>query len=192
MNKRRPLAFPVEWGGTGGGGGPVVGDEGSGTWIGLEAIRASFHALDRGHKAAFLQEAQSFWGVASLGELIAKVNGRPRPDFAELTAVVARCAEDGDALAQGVLERAGEELGEQVGKMLACGCAPGDGSRVAFTGSVLEKIPRVLHSMEEHLRVLTPNVNVMPSAVEPLEGALWRARRAIETKEPGGRGDTLR
>jgi len=164
-----------------GGWGPVLGDEGSGMWIGLEAIRACLRARDRGVETCLLRDIQQAWQLEELGALVAKANLRERPDFASLTTVVANCAEDGDALAQGVLERAGEELATQVSlvisKMRAAGCAGADASRVAFTGSVLGRIPRVLRAMDEQLRAAWPEINVDANAVQPLEGALWRARR---------------
>ena len=113
----------------------------------------------------------AFWEVGNLGELVAKGNQRLRPEFAELTRVVAACAERGDVLAVSVLERAGEE-------MTAAGCEASDCLQVAFTGSVLGEIARVRRSMEGHLRALTPEIAIAEKAVEPLEGALWRARRA--------------
>lgn len=164
-----------------GGWGPVLGDEGSGTWIGLEAIRASLRARDRGVETCLLREIQHQWQLEDLGSLVAKANLRQRPDFAGLARVVAVCADQGDALAEGVLDHAGEELATQVSlvisKMRAAGCAEADGQRVAFTGSVLGKIPRVLRAMEEHLLTSWPEIAVDRSAVQPLEGALWRARR---------------
>ena len=164
-----------------GGWGPVLGDEGSGTWIGLEAIRACLRALDRGVETCLLHEIQEAWQLDDLTSLVAKANRRERPDFALLTTVVANCAENGDALAQGVLERAGEELATQVNlvisKMRAAGCGTEDASRVAFTGSVLNKIPLVLRAMDQHLRSAWPEITVDTSAVQPLEGALWRARQ---------------
>lgn len=166
---------------TAGGWGPVLGDEGSGSWIGLEAIRAGLRARDRGIETCLLREIQHAWHLEDLGSLVARANLRERPDFASLTTVVVECAEAGDALAQGVLTRAGEELATQVSlvisKMRAAGCASEDGSRVAFTGSVLGRIPRVLRSMDEHLRAAWPEIAIDAAAVQPLEGALWRARR---------------
>jgi N-acetylglucosamine kinase-like BadF-type ATPase len=164
----------------------MLGDEGSGHWIGLEALRAGLRALDRDVETCLLREILGFWELgeldAGLGLLVAKANHRSRPDFAELAGVVASCAEGGDALAISVLERAGEELAGQVrlvmSKMKAAGCEAGDVSRVAFTGSVLERIARVRRSMEEHLRIAMPEVEMGQSAAEPLEGALWRARKA--------------
>lgn len=163
-----------------GGWGPVLGDEGSGNWIGLEAIRAGLRGKDRGIETCLLREIEQTWGVKDLGELVAMANRRERPEFAALAEVVAQCAENGDALAQGVLERAGEELADQVSlvisKMRAAGCEPAASMRIAFTGSVLGKISRVLRSMEEHLRAVAPEILVDESAVQSLDGALWRAR----------------
>lgn len=163
-----------------GGWGPVLGDEGSGTWIGLEAIRASLRARDRGVETCLLREIQHKWQLDDLASLVARANLRERPDFAQLAGVVANCADEGDALAQGVLDRAGEELATQVSlvisKMRAAGCTDADGQRVAFAGSVLGKIPRVQRAMEEHLRAGWPEIRVDAVAVQPLEGALWRAR----------------
>lgn len=163
-----------------GGRGPMLGDEGSGHWIGVEAIKAALRAEDRGVESCMLKDIEGHWGLQSLGELVAYANRRTRVEFAELTMVVAACAEGGDALAASVLERAGKELAEQVSlvasKMHQAGCAAGDALHVAFTGSVLEKIPRVRRGMEEALRVAMPGVEVWTEAVEPLDGALWRCR----------------
>jgi N-acetylglucosamine kinase-like BadF-type ATPase len=166
---------------TAGGWGPVLGDEGSGSWIGLEAIRAGLRARDRGIETCLLREIQQTWQLDDLPSLVAKANLRERPDFASLTTVVANCADEGDALAQGVLNHAGEELAMQVSlvisKMRAAGCAPHEVARIAFTGSVLGRIPRVLRAMDEHLRAAWPGIAIDDAAVQPLEGALWRARR---------------
>ena len=163
-----------------GGWGPMLGDEGSGHWIGVEAIKAALRAEDRGASTCMLKDIESHWGLHSQGELVAYANRRTRVEFAELTAVVAACAEKGDALAGSVLERAGQELAEQVSlvasKMHQAGCCASDRLHVAFTGSVLEKIPQVRRSMEEALRAAMPEVLVAQGAVEPLEGALWRSR----------------
>jgi N-acetylglucosamine kinase-like BadF-type ATPase len=164
-----------------GGWGPLLGDEGSGYWIGLEALRAGLRAQDRGIDTCLLREIMAFWNLHDLGELVAKGNQRPRPNFAELTKVVASCAERGDSLAVSMLERAGEELAAQVrlvmSKMSAADCEPTDLVHLAFTGSVLGEIARVRLSMEAYLRVTMPDLEIASNPVEPLDGALWRARR---------------
>jgi N-acetylglucosamine kinase-like BadF-type ATPase len=164
-----------------GGWGPMIGDEGSGTWIGQQAIRAALHSRDRDIDTCLLPEIEKFWGVEDIGALVAKANQRPRPDYAELTPVVVKCAAEGDALAEGVLRRAGEELADQVTlavtKMHHAGCPSGEIHRIDFTGSVLGMIPQVRQAMKEQLAETLPGVAVSETAVEPLEGALWKVRQ---------------
>ncbi len=205
-----------------GGWGPVLGDEGSGTWIGLEAVRAALRAQDRelycdprlaslgdlndcadgthsgsgSRSSTLLRAIERQWALDSLGELVAYANqrggnGHSAPDFATLAPVVARCAEQGDALAGDVLRRAGEELAALVAlvcKKIAAHQA-GSPSRtdaltcqdstisVAFTGGVLAHIERVRTAMTARLADTLPAARVRQAPVDALDGALWRARR---------------
>lgn len=162
-----------------GGWGPAISDEGSGFWIGQEALRAAFWAKDRDIASTLLPEIGQLWGANSIGEIVEMANARPGPDFPALTPIVARCAEDGDEMAIAVLERAGVELAEQVAlvalKMKESGVGSVD---AAYTGSVLEHIALVRSSMIEALKTSSPEVTVIDGAVDALEGALWRAREA--------------
>ncbi len=162
-----------------GGWGPVVGDEGGGYWIGMQAMRAAFQARDRGVATPLLEEAQKAWNLESLGQLVAKVNHHDRADFSELTETVVQCAARGDSVAISVLERAGKELAKQVAlvisKMHVVRCAPEDAERVAFTGSVLGKVETVQRAFEQHMGVLAAKSRLATAPVEPLEGALWKA-----------------
>jgi len=161
-----------------GGWGPALGDEGSGHWIGQEALRAGFWAKDRDVATTLLSDIGDYWEISSLGELVERANLQPGPDFAALTPVVVQCAEQGDELAIAVLERAGAELAEQVAlvalKMKESG---GDGTvDVAYSGSVIEHISLVRNAMTATLKDSSPEVKVMEQTTDPLEGALWRAR----------------
>jgi len=176
-----------------GGWGPVLGDEGSGTWIGLEAIRTALRTHDGmplgDSSTSLLREIERHWKLNSLGELVAYGNqrgdcGHAAPDFASLAPVVARCADAGDSLAVEVLTRAGEQLAELVASVFrkmsaapAATPAEPDAIGVAFTGSVLTRINQVRATMTARLAVLLPAASVRQSSVDPLEGALWRARR---------------
>ncbi len=162
-----------------GGWGPALADEGSGYWIGQESLRAGFWAHDRGVATTLLTEIGEFWNTRTLGEIVEKANLRPGPDFAALAPIVVRCAQQGDELAAAVLERAGAELAEQIAlvalKMTESG---GDEAvQVAHTGSVLEHIALVRSSMIAALHHSSPALTVIEAPADPLEGALWRARR---------------
>ena len=163
-----------------GGWGPALGDEGSGGWIGQEALRACFWARDRDIASTMLAGIAELWGANSLGEIVEMANARPGPDFPALAPIVARCADAGDELATAVLERAGVELAEQIALVALKMKESGRKSKIqaAYTGSVLEHNALVRASMIAALKTSSPDVKVIEGAVDSLEGALWRAREA--------------
>ena len=177
---------------TAGGWGPAIGDEGSGYWIGREAVRKIFRAYDEGVPTMLLEGISRAWGAANLGEVVGRANSRPGPDFAALVPVVVECADAGDVLAERLLSKAGNELGKQVAMVWAKMREACRGqSQVAFTGSVIGKIERVRARMRERLAEECPGLVVLEPAVNAVEGALWRARQAGEQSygEPGGSGE---
>jgi N-acetylglucosamine kinase-like BadF-type ATPase len=163
-----------------GGWGPAIGDEGSGFWIGQEALRSGFWAKDRNVPTSLLAEIGNLWGAKSLGEIVEMANARPGPDLPALAPLVVRCADAGDELAAAVLERAGVELAEQVTLVALKMKQSGSKRKVeaAYTGSVLEHISLVRSSLIAALKKLSPAVRIRDGAIDPLEGALWRTREA--------------
>jgi glucosamine kinase len=163
-----------------GGWGPALSDEGSGFWIGQEALRVGFWAKDRNIASTLLPEIGQLWSANSIGEIVEMANARPAPDFPALAPIVTRCADAGDEMAMAVLERAGVELAEQVALVALKMEESGRNGSIdaAYTGSVLEHIALVRSSMIEALKTSSPDVQVIEGAVDSLEGALWRAREA--------------
>jgi N-acetylglucosamine kinase-like BadF-type ATPase len=162
-----------------GGWGPMLADEGSGYWIGLQALRAALRAYDRGASPRVLDAITAQWKIDTLDQLVEMAHAQPPPDFAALTRVVVQEAGAGDELAQSVLRAAGKTLAADAALALdKLRAVDGDAPmRLAFTGSVLEHIALVRTTMLEELERLRPGVDVLPHAVDPVEGALWRARR---------------
>jgi glucosamine kinase len=162
-----------------GGWGPAIGDEGSGFWIGQEALRAAFWAKDRGIPTSLLTAIGDLWNAKSAGEIVEMANARSGPDLPALAPLVARCAEAGDELAAAVLERAGVELAEQVALVALKMQESGRNHKLeaAYTGSILEHISLVRSAMIAFLESSSPDVKVIDGAVDSLDGALWRARQ---------------
>ena len=165
---------------TAGGWGPALADQGSGHKIGHHALRAMFLALDEGRESQLLPAVMEFWQLGSLDELIGFANQIPSPDFSQLTPLVLRCADADDEIAQSVFQKEGEDLGYLVRLMMRRLCAvspdPSWTPQLAFTGSIIEKIGRLRESLIAAVQAEFPAVDVMEGAVDPLEGALWRAR----------------
>src|SRR5450631_3922028 len=164
-----------------GGWGPALGDEGSGYWIGHTALKAAFRAYDWGEPTVLLAKVMSFWGQPNLGEVVAYANKIPAPDFSRLTPLVVECAEAGDAVCTQTLLDAGRSLADFATlayRKVRAAEPDGPVPAFAFTGSVLANIPMVLDQMTESIRQALPNASIAREAVDPLEGALWRARHA--------------
>jgi glucosamine kinase len=160
-----------------GGFGPVISDEGSGTWIGKRAVRT---VAQSGESTGALAIAVlSAWNCHSAPELVSRANSVPVPDFAALFPLVVQACEQRDAPACELLEDAGRELAS-----LASGVIrklwPRDIEtvQVGVAGGVLQHSQHVRRSFTNALRMAQPNIKVNQRAAEPAAGALAIARRA--------------
>ncbi len=165
-----------------GGWGPAFGDQASGHWIGLQALRFACRARDFGQPTQILDRVIRYWSASSLEEAVNIGSRTPPPDFSQLAPLVVECAEQGDAVALQVLELGGRLLGEDaveafrhVRHLDPDAPLPG----IAFTGSILEKVGYVRQSMIDTIRFSLPSAHILPDAVDPIQGALWRARQAV-------------
>jgi len=157
-----------------------LGDEGSGYWIGVHAIRRALHAYDREQPTRILERVGEIWETPNLEELVNLGDSTPGPDFAALAPVVNELAEAGDAVAVGVLKQAAADLVEFVllvreklrRKHQIAGEVP-----VAWTGGVVAKMPMVREAFFAGLKAAAPLMPVGTEEVVAIEGAIWRAQR---------------
>jgi len=165
---------------TSGGWGPALADQGSGHRIGLEALRATFLAIDEGRSTQLLDAVLKHWQLSSLASLIEYGNALPAPDFSTLAQIVLTCAEQGDAIAMSVLRQEGEGLGYLVRLLLRRLAKDGERSpEIAFTGSILENIRPVREALIHAVHAEFPSVRALDGIIDPIQGALWRARKAL-------------
>ena len=160
-----------------------LGDEGSGYWIGLHAVRRALHAYDREEPTQVLEKVGEIWGTPSLEDLVNLGDSTPGPDFAALAPAISELALTGDPVAVAVLKQAAADLVEFVllvrtklrRKHKIEGEVP-----VAWTGGVIEHMPLVREAFFAGLQAAAPEMPVGQEAAVPLEGALWRAQRLAE------------
>jgi N-acetylglucosamine kinase-like BadF-type ATPase len=165
---------------TAGGYSSILGDQGSGYWIGLHAIRQALQAFDRGERTAILDCVGAAWGTRTFEELVSRGNEVPGPDFAALAPVINTLAEESDPVAVNILHQAAADLAEfilLVRHKLRARHGLLEEVPAAFTGSVLEKMPIVRNRLAELLTQSAPEMQFRQEAVVAVEGALWRAQR---------------
>jgi glucosamine kinase len=163
-----------------GGWGPALADQGSGHLIGLESLRAIFLAKDEERETLLLPAVLDFWQLSSLHHLVEYANAIPAPDFSTLTGVVLNCAEQGDEIASALLRKQGEDLAYLVRlvirRLRRASTEPGWTPPIAYTGSILENIPPVRDALMAAVQREFPTVQAPKKGVDPIDGALWRAR----------------
>lgn len=160
-----------------------LGDEGSGYWIGLHAIRRALRAYDCEEPTDVLRRVGEIWGTPSVEELVNLGDSTPGPDFAALAPAINDLAEAGDPIAAGVLKQAAADLVDFVLLVRAklrrkhsfAGEVP-----VAWTGSVIEKMAMVREAFFAGLRAAAPGMPIQQEAVVALDGAVWRAKKLAE------------
>jgi N-acetylglucosamine kinase-like BadF-type ATPase len=161
-----------------GGWGFAVSDEGSGHWIGRRAICAILSARDQSRETALTAMVLQAWKLTSIDELVQKANSTPAPDFPRLFPIVLRAAE-ADSIARDLLSDAAAKLAE-LAAIVVRRLAPHAATAVlpvAVTGSVFRQSPDVRQVFYNTLQTSFPGIDVRQDPVDPVAGALARARR---------------
>lgn len=158
-----------------GGWGFAISDEGSGHWIGREAVRMALRARDEGEDAPLLKSAMSLFGAGTPEQLILIANAAP--DFSALLPAVLTAADAGDLLARQVLQHAGTELARVTVIVLRRLFREHEQAPVAMVGGVFRNSALVRQVFYNQINADVDTADVMPTVVEPVQGALIRTRR---------------
>jgi len=155
-----------------GGWGWLLGDEGSGFWVGREAVARALKALGgQGEETALVGALEAYLGVGgSEGLLDWAYSGRGPREFASLVPLVRRVARRGDSVAQTILAEAGgwlASLAVDVVRRLGLegGCA------IYPCGGVLEEGGLPAESFSQQLKTRLPRCSVLPPRFEPAVGS---------------------
>jgi len=161
-----------------GGWGFAISDEGSGHWIGRQAITELLRARDQGRETALIAAILESWKLDSLDALIRHANATPPPEFPRLFPIVTRAAAQGDSVARQLLARAGSELAELAAIVLRRVAPTPPHVPVAMTGSVFRQSEDVRQVFYNQLEASFPGIKLLDGLVDPVLGALALARAA--------------
>lgn len=157
--------------------GHVLGDLGSGSWIGTAGLQAALAAHDGrpGGSPTLLAALRERWGAPE--ELPRKIY--TRNDRAGVLAAfakdVAGAAHDGDAVAAGIWTRAGSLLADNLAAALASGVPP----VATYTGGLFDAGPLLLEPLAERFRAIRPDAELRAPLGGSLDGALALARELL-------------
>jgi len=183
-----------------GGWGHLLGDEGSGYWLGIESIKAALRDRDAsGPQTALSDAALEFFGSPSVEALAAQVYSMPltKGEIAMFATETCKLAERGDAVAVGLYERGASELGRQIAAVIRETGLAGDSQGTApfpvgligsgfKAGAVfVEPLSRIIHESAPHARVSVV-------AMAPVGGCLLLAARACGCGDAIGVGELSR
>jgi N-acetylglucosamine kinase-like BadF-type ATPase len=153
-----------------GGWGPNVSDEGSAFWVGREAVTAALHAFDFGKNNGLLATIADCWKVAP--EEVIRLANSSEPRFPELAGPVVNAAEQGDASARAITDRAGKALAGLASAVINRLWPDGGVVPVALAGGVLQGSPLVRQAFKEAMKAEQPQAAVSFAYVRPVLGAL--------------------
>lgn len=162
-----------------GGTGALLGDRGSGYAIGAEALAAVLWAADgRGPETALTQAILEHLGLENPQALIPwTYTDLAWERFAGVTPVVFRCAQEGDPVARGLVDRAAEGLAVAVWAV-AEKLAFGAGVPLVMAGGLLRPGPYARLVAEKVNGLGLPCETIHPQ-VEPAVGAALLALRTV-------------
>jgi len=161
-----------------GGWGHMIGDEGRGYWIGRESLAAVMRAFDgRGPETQLAGDILSHFNVDDESRLPPIVYDRelPRVSVAALGPIAQRAAEQGDAVALRILERAAEELVLAARSVATRLEMRGDTFTFYLAGGVFRVVPWLVDELQRRLMEVAPRAQVQTLDEEPALGAVWLA-----------------
>jgi glucosamine kinase len=170
-----------------GGWGHLLGDEGSGYWLGVQAIKAALRDREgSGPETALGDAVPAFFGVGSIEELASLVYAKPltKGEIAAVAVEAARAAEAGDAVATELYRRGASELASQVLAVIEhtnlAGSFP-----IGLIGSAFKAGPLFVDPLAALVHERAPKAQVSVVEMAPVGGSLLLAARVC------GRSDAV-
>jgi len=166
-----------------GGWGHLLGDEGSGYWLGIHSIRAALHERDgSGPPTALSHAAVEFYSAESVEALAALVYSKPlrKGEVAAFATEAAAIAQRGDAVARELYERGGAELGRQIAVVIReTGLQEAeDPFPVGLIGSAFKAGSLLVDPLVAVVHEGAPRARVAVVEMAPVGGSLLLAARA--------------
>lgn len=174
----------------------LLGDAGSGFWIGREAVRHTLTLLDDGLQepteladrvlSTVLGAERQGTAQQVMRSLIRTLNSRPPVELAQLARVVEESADRGDPAAAEIVEQAASALVHTLGRVRE----PSETPPLVMVGGILRPGSAVGVALRTHLTERFEG-SVL-SATDGVAGATWLAARSVTNDEQRERASHAR
>lgn len=158
-----------------GGWGHVLGDEGSGFWLGRQAIRAVLRAHDhRGAVTSMAAPICAHFGVSRVQDLVHPVyDGGMKPRaVAAIAPIVGEAADAGDAVAAHIIDVGAAELSGAAVSVATRLNLKHASFALPLAGGIFRSVPRVRAHVLARLAEQLPSARLALLDIEPASGAV--------------------
>jgi len=162
--------------------GHILGDEGSGYWLGVHSISAALRDRDAsGPPTGLGDAAREFFGCPTVEAVGAAVYSRPltKGEIAAFATETARLAEAGDAVALELLQRGAMLLGSQIAAVIEQTGLQGE-FPVGLIGGAYKAGEIYTAPLRKRVLEAAPEARISAVEMVPVGGALLLAARACE------------
>jgi len=173
-----------------GGWGHILGDEGSGFWLGLHGMKAALHYRDgSGVETALVEAAVAFYGLEAVEDLQPLVYSKPltKREIAAFTQEVETAAIAGDGVAASLFETAANDLAAQTRAPIEKLGLEG-AFKVALVGGVFSSGDLLRAPFESAVRAFAPQAQFVVPEIPPVGGSLLLGLRAEGAADDYDRG----
>ena len=153
-----------------GGWGPILGDQGSGTWIGQRALEAIVKAIDGwGRPTLLLDLIRTEWALETDRQLIGRIHQAASPfrEVATASYIVETAADAGDLVALDILRDAGRLLAEQMICLMAKYPVPAHMNEIILAGGAWKTHPALSETFARMMQSWRSDMTVTPPWFEP-------------------------
>jgi N-acetylglucosamine kinase-like BadF-type ATPase len=163
-----------------GGWGNLLGDEGSGYWIAIEALRQLIREGEQDLPYSLLsQELLTYFKINDLRQMIGIIYSSSKGEIAALVPVVVKAAEQGDLNAKNIIQRAGQHLAEitvYCWKKLRLK----DEVYIGMNGSILHNVKQVQEAFIQQVQKEIPQAVVVTNQAPATKGGYYLALKELD------------
>lgn len=164
----------------------VLGDAGSGYRIGLDAIHAAMQMLDGRRKPTrLLTKLAAFYAVDdALGmRRLADSGALGKLRIADFARHVAEAADEGDAVSQGILRQAADDIADAIAAIVTKLDMRDDTFPIGGVGSVFKSTEWIIEPLLQCLKTIAPHATFTEPRYTPETGAAIIAQKRLASDD---------